>query len=509
MKKMILILAALMLLWGCTHDIPDMPVTPSDTGTSDPAPSPPEDTAPDDPPPADDDPHKPVQISPLPSAGGIDWNNVISGGGNAVKPDTYSVPVYLTYMHLPSEQRDLSPDDEHMMSVYAPVFSCFKDKQAQQKLNDFIDSLVQGYLEKTEGLYESYKSSQAADPGLHTRPFGWCGVGTEMVGGYLSLSFEYMYSCETYTLDEQGNERYQGSVDSFYSTDLYCLDPATMDVLTIEDIFYNDCDLGRLLGKCIAQSLDSESIELKRPFRGLPSGWTGFCISGSELRIKFPSSNPYEQYGVTAAIPLWKLRHSLCLRDSNTELLDFGYMPEDERPTPSVCVFENSDFSAEVYEEGSERLLRIVQHSEGDYAIEKINADMKDMYYALASLRPDDGSFDFPPQLNKECYILANLVTVSYSLSVKVNDQWHLLQHCAVYDLKTGDRLKADDVVVIDENFKKDNAYLTTSIPDDLGSSSNLFINAYGSAIICWDNGKASAWAGPRHLKTDIWRNVE
>lgn len=492
------------MLWGCTpaKTAEQGPINPNEPTTPD-APATP------------DEPVTPIEpenpVAELPAGSGIDWNKTISGGGKLTRSADDESVYYIVSFNPPYDMEDLSyNDNDSFVTIYKPVFSCFASDAVNDAVNAIIEQETADYISDSN---EAFSVTNDVENGLYYRKNGWASFYVEIVGNYINISFERMINCYSYVLDESEYEEFVESVAFEYTTNNYCLDLKTGKRLTIEDIFYSDCDLGKLLGVAIASSLDSWDNSLKRPFRGLPEKWTDFSLtSGGELIIRFPESNPYTTAGASIAIPLWKLREHIRIGDTDmslvTKLGTEDY--EDFESEPYTHYLTNTDFTVVTLEKDGVDIMQVVQHKAGEYGLGSINPEIEKMCREMAAKIPSDIIWEYEPTINKECYVNANIVSVSLSLAFSVDGKWSLNEMRASFDLETGKRLTAGDIALLDHpDIDASLAYLSTPMPDNIAESTNACLNQYGTAIIGWGNGQYSAFIERRFINTDLWRNIK
>ena len=490
-----MIFLVLCMLFGCSANTyhNDHTQKPEDDSSQPQKPEPPE--------------NEKVQ-SPLPSTDTIDWNKTISGGGFV--PRVSSLPLYYTMAFNPPcvyDDYTISSDGVYF-NISKPVFSCFYKEEVNESVNGFIESVSQKYLEDAQKMLSL---EDDAESNLYYHKNGYGSFNVEIVGNYVNISFERMLNCYSYSKDEQGYEVYIDHVITEFTNELCCISLETGALLTIENVFYTDCDLGRLLGVAIASQLDTWDSSLKRPFRGLPAGWSNFRITNECLEIAFPQQNPYTTYGSVLKIPLWEVRDHLFIEDTDMTLIkelgseDF----EDFVSEPFTYYLKNTDLSIVTLNRDGIDIVQLLKHKAGNYATEQINVEIEKLCRSINHNVPKNTVFDYEPAINIECYAISNIVTVSLSLSYSVNGSWSINELRATFDLETGKRYKAKDIIFFSPQLYESISYVSVPIPADVSETENVAVTPYGGAIFGWDNGNASAFVEGKFMNTSIWRNIK
>ena len=480
------------MLWGCspagnTNSIPSSPAAP-------------------------DEPLSPGNnLTDLPSGSGINWNKTINGGGNLTRTVNDQDIYFIVSFNPPYDIVDLSHNDnDSFVTIYKPVFSCFASDEVNNAVNAIIENETNRYILDSD---KAFAVTNDLENGIYYRKNGWLGFYVEIVGNYINISVERMINCYSYILDESEYEEFKESVVFSYITENYCLDLKTGARLTIEDLFYSNCNLGRLLGVTTASALDSWDTPLKRPFRGLPSGWTDFCLSSDgELILSFPESNPYTTANASISIPLWKLREHIRIEATDMSLLSKlgSENYADFESEPYIHYLMNTDFTVVTLEKDGIDIMQVVQHKSGDYGLENINTQIESLCKEMATFVPKDAEFEHDPTIMKECYVNANIVSVSLSLAFTYDGKWQIKELRASFDLITGKRLTAGDMVHFEHpDLSESLSYLPSPMPKDIAESINACLNQYGTAIVGWNEGMNSAYIERRFINTDLWRNLE
>ena len=447
--------------------------------------------------------------SPLPSGSGIDWNKTVSGGGNTNRPID-ATPFYYTVAFNPPCTYDEYTDNSEgsYFSISKPVFDCFSNDDVNKSVNEFIENSSEKFFQDAQTML-----SMKNDPenNLYYHKNGYGGFYVETVGNYVNINFERMLNCYSYSKDENGYEVYKDQVITEFTNELCCISLKTGKLLTIEDIFYDDCDMGKLLGIAIASALDSWDTSLKRPFRGLPANWTNFCLSNEDLKIAFPQQNPYTTYGSVIAIPLWRMREHIFMEDTDMSLIkelgeeDFA----DFVSKPYTSYLTNTDFRIVTMKRDGIDIMQLLQHKEGSYATDAINVEIEKLCRDIVKNIPTNTVFDYEPAINSECYVIANIATVTLSLSYSQNGIWSINELRATFDLESGKRYKAGDFITFSPQLYDSISYVTVPIPENIAETDNLSITAYGGAIFGWDNGNASAFVDAELVNKSLWRNIK
>ncbi len=404
---------------------------------------------------------------PLPAGDGVDWNDApaqsVGEGGRpdsepAMPSHSYSAYGYCSYDNFYTADKP----DEHgvLLGTQSVSITGLRNQVLQNRLNELIEKRMQE-LASAEAPCSADELRALADghgaASAYVNRFIY--VNVQVSGRILSLRF--VMSDSLSLRDANGDD---AALDEWVqlgaSQDWHMYDMHDGRRLRLRDLFFDGAEYAPVVDAAIAEALSEaeDSFSLKRAFRGLPEDYPYVDAQDGSLCIWFPADNPYidgEYYfsiGPEALYPLCSVLYedpSAYLTDEATVNFSAFSHPINvsAHPFEAAAAAQTDGQSAPLY---APRLSGGASQSVMD-AVNTALGDFEERYKTLDYLPPQItdawDSWDFH-SVDTNFYALGDLFCVQYVTSIFGADYSYSHDESLVFDLRTGRRLTAADLLV-------------------------------------------------------------
>jgi len=469
-------LLALLILAGCTPmpapepapdplPVPDPAPVPAPTPEPEPAPVP-EPVPTPEPEPIPEPEYRPGDD--LPEA---DWSLLLTHETGTAGPALAEAPRWFTgtsdlYEYISWTEQSAAHGS---FFVGYPRFTNLKDKGLQLEINKAVQAKVDAWTlnaltsDTLGALLMGHPTAESAN--------AWFQVYSTvtLVGSLLSV--ELVCDEQISYRDADGN--WLGNRVLQSGTWDLVMDLETGKRLTkLTDLFDETVDVGALFNSWMAEALASRAGtgELKRPFRGLPQGFSNFCLTMTSIILTLPEGNPITPGRDVHYLSLWELAPHMPALANNSA--DYVYLSEPLKP----YLMHNDSIKTE----GLDLTLPFtvgagvrLKGGADQTVMDKINAELEALEQSVMDLSvlPEElqnfakhektwGSF--------EGWALGygDLITVQYSLYMNLDQQYRTQYYSLTFDRRTGQRLTAADLLTQEgkDFIKKQHAWMADEI---------------------------------------------
>ncbi len=459
----------------------------------------------------------PPEPLPLPVTDGIDWNAVPSQrtGAGGERPDPFTRPLYTHsvygYYNHDGYISSAVPDERGLLLTVNPVhITGLRNQILQNRLNGLIASRIEAFTAAEPPARPSELAALAAEHAAASA----CVDRFISISAYISgrvLSLQLVREDVLKLFDAQGTDITSdwaclGSEQEWYMYDIY-----DGRQLRLHDLFFDGEDYVSVVDTALAQAMaaDMDSGLLKRPFRGLPDDYPYISADGGFLSIWFPFENPY-----TA-----EARYFTLTPDQLCSLCALLY--EDPAPYLTADVSVSRGAFSRALTTGVHRVEAAACGSGSDIdpdfpCAPRLMAGapqpvMQSINAALDAFEARYRTLDYLPQevvdawevwdshnFLVDFHTLGDFFCVQYTTLVFGPDYSRSCVDCLIFDLRTGRRLTAADLLLPSEALDRLLRQEGVSLP--LGALDSVMVSFGFDVLLSDPSTRELVFIPPEHF---------
>ncbi len=452
-----------------------------------------------------------VQPLALPSSDGIRWDDApsdtLGSGDDAPRNPAFPHYAYNVSGYVQDSYGGYGTEP-NAQGVILTVNTCaltgLRDTDLQEKINAQISERVEAL---SAAPVDVDLVQAAAAQGFDARVgSGAGGAATENYGDVTACARRFVSAYASITgrllcihlSREDSLELYDGGGDLIYIEDWVILgheqeallfDLADGRLLSLGDLFYAGSDYHAVIDRQIAKMLGED--ELKRPFRGLPDDYPYIWVDHG-IQVSLPENNPYTVGSRYFYIPLEELYavSGMLLEDPSPYLADSAVVTLSA--VDLLVELTSAPLSSPLLAGGettlSPRLRGGVEPAVAD-AVNSSLAQYETRFssadYLPESLSSSLDSWDWT-NLSADVDIVGSVLMVSYNSEFSGPDSWTYQTDCLLFDLYTGRRLTAADLLVPSEAL--DELLQQNGLSEPLEEMDNIRLSSDFSVYILPDS---------------------